>query len=263
MRVSQSNPEEAAMNARSRCLSLPALLAGLALALCTGTALADAYAVLSLVGDHVTIVAQGPETGSRLDQDAYQILPVKETALDDYVVVAAEDAVRKARPGATVTKLRANDRAMHGVGEGWLAPNSDALKSLVAFVTKAVPAAPDSHLVLILPLRAEPQFLTYAGYRGSGSVGGLGFYLGDAAIDREAIGGFLGVFANLQVVLVNLQTSAIEGQQRVVAGNAFSGANSKGAWDALSAERKFAVLQTLMQGELARAMPGVLAMRKP
>ena len=251
------------MNARTFCPPLHATLAGVALALCTGPALADTYAVLSLVGDRVTIVAQGPETGSRLDQDTYDILPIKESGLDDLVVVATEDAIRKSRPAATVTKLRGTNRGLHAVGEGWLAPNSDALRSLVAFVAKAVPAAPDAHLVLILPYRTEPQFLTYAGYRGSGSVGGLGFYLGVDAIDREVIGGFLGVFANLQVVLVNLQTGAIEAQQSAIAGSAYSAAESRGQWDALTGERKLAVLQTLTRGELERTLPVVLAQRQP
>lgn len=224
-----------------------------------GSAVADAYAVLSLVGDRMTIVTQGPKTGSHLDQDVYDVLPVTVPALDNVALAAAEAAIRKSDPAAPITHLRASDRTLYTLVDGWLDPDAAALRALVSFVAKAVPAAKDARLLLILPYRTEPQFLTYFGYRGSGSVGGLGFYLGASTVDREAINGFLGVFANLQLVLVDPRSGAIEAHEAVIAGNAYSAARSKGVWDALSAERKIEALQTLTQGEIERRVSAMVA----
>jgi len=235
--------------------SLRTGLAGLALAAWTGTVhAAENYQVLSLVGDHLTVARQGQQIGSHRDQDDYLNVPVVESAFDDIAVVAAEGAIRKARPGAAVTMLRAN-RAIYSVGDALIKPDSEQARSLVAFVAKAAPPTPDSRLLLILPYRAEPQFLTYNGYRGSGSVAGLGLYIGGATVDREPIPGFLGVFANIQMVLINTQTGAILAQQPVVAGTAYSAAMSKGTWDALDGEKKYAALKSLTQGEIERRIP--------
>ncbi len=235
--------------------SLRAGLAGLALAACAGNAMAaETYQVLSLVGDHLTIARQGTQVGSHLDPDDYLTIPVAENAFDDLAVVAAEGAIRKARPGAAVTMLRAK-RSIYAIGDGLMKPDSEQAKALVAWVAKAAPPAPDSRLLLILPYRAEPQFLTYRGYRGSGSVAGLGLYIGGATVDREPIPGFLGVFANLQLVLLDPKTGAVLAQQPVIAGSAYSAAMSKGTWDALDGEAKYAALKTLTQGEIERRVP--------
>ena len=195
----------------SPCRSPRVALAGLALALFAGTALAaEDFRILSLVGDRLTIITQGPQVGSHLDQDTYDILPIKVSALDDLALDAANKAVRRARPGATIMQLRATDRSLYEVGDGWQKPDSTSIRSLVAYVAKASPVAADSRLLLILPYKTEPQFLTYFGWRGTGAAGGLGFYLGTSNVNRESIPGFLGVFANLQLVLVNLRAGAIK-----------------------------------------------------
>lgn len=243
-------------DAWSGCFGL--LAVGIAAAAWAGSAFAEGYAVLSLIGDRMTIVSQGPKTGSHLDQDTYDVLPISVSTLDDLAIAAAEAAIRKSRPAASITRLRAADRTLLASGDGWLDADATALRALVAFVAKAAPKT-DSHLLLVLPYRTEPQFLTYSGYRGSGSVAGLGFYLGASNVDREALHGFLGVFANLQVLLVSLPSGAIEAHQPVIAGTAYSAALSKGTWNALSPERKIEVLQTLAQEEIERRVSAMVA----
>jgi hypothetical protein len=246
------------MNMRPRRVSPRAGLAGLALAACAATALgAENYSILSLVGDHFTVVHQGAQTGSHLDQDEYEKFPITGVALDDLAVAAAEAAIRRVRPDATVSLLRAS-RSIYPTDDGWLKADSAQARSLVAWVAKAAPPSPDSRLLVILPYRTEPQFLTYSGYRGTGSVAGLGFYFGFGTVDREIFPGFLGVFANLQMALVNLQTGAIEAHQPVIAGSAHSAAQSKGIWETLDRARKVAALTTLAQGEIERRIPAMV-----
>jgi hypothetical protein len=247
----------------SSCRSPRAALAGLVLALFAGTALAaEDFRILSLVGDRLTIITQGPQVGSHLDQDTYDILPIKVSALDDLALDAADKAVRRARPGATIMQLRATDRSLYEVGDGWQKPDSASIRSLATYVAKAAPVAADSRLLLILPYKTEPQFLTYFGWRGTGAAGGMGFYLGTSNVNRESIPGFLGVFANLQLVLVNLQSGAIEAHQPIIAGTAFSAAMTKGAWNALTAERKIEALQALAQGEIENQVSAMVGSRR-
>jgi hypothetical protein len=77
--------------------------------------------------------------------------------------------------------------------------------------------------------------------------------------------GFLGVFANFQLVLINLQTSVIEAQERAVVGTtvAASRAPDKTAWNALSQQEKMRALQFLIKREIERALPSMLGASKP
>jgi len=72
--------------------------------------------------------------------------------------------------------------------------------------------------------------------------------------------GFLGIFANFQIVMINLKDNAIETQQRVVIGTTFAAARApdKNPWNALSADGKIAALQSLMKAEIDRVVPGML-----
>lgn len=70
----------------------------------------------------------------------------------------------------------------------------------------------------------------------------------------------LSFFANFQLVLINLQTNAIEAYEMVAAGTtrAASRAADKNPWNAISAEQKIEVLQSLIKRESERALPRML-----
>ncbi len=241
-----------------------ARLVCLACAAWTGSAVADTYLVLSLLGDHLTKVNEVPSSDGRVDANGYEITPLSGHALDDFLIGTTGAAIEKAVPGATVTLLRATDPALYGSADGWLDVDAALIQRLASFVAKAAPTGSDARLVLIAPYRAQPSFTLGAAKRGSGSVAGLGFYVGRPSVDGDPASGFLGVFAQFQLLLIDLRSLAIANRQPVVVGMAYpaSDAPDKTAWNALTMPRKIAALQELTQDEIRRLIPGMVGSRK-
>lgn len=243
----------------------------LVLVFCAGAALADDYLILSLVGDHLTIITAASQVGSHLAPNRPQVVPLKDSQFDDFAVRTAADMIKNALPAASVTMLRAKDPDLYKMRDGWVDADSIDVRGLVTLVVKLFSPPAGSHLLLIAPYRDELQLQTDRGYLGGGfKSAGLGFYVDgstrmfDSGTLDSAVG-FLGVFTNFQLVLINLQNNAIEAQQRVVVGATFPAANApdKTPWNALSAEKKIAALQFLLKRETDRLLPGMLGSAKP
>jgi hypothetical protein len=257
------DPRGAKLSRRLRLLIL-------VLATWTGEGFAGTYVILSMVGDHVTIVSEAGQTGSRMDQNKHEVMRLSEPVFDDFAVRVADAAIAKARPAASVITLRAGDPALYALRDSWLDAETIEVKSLLAQLTNQFPSSPDTHLLLIAPFRAEPELKSDRSYLGTGKVAGLGSYMNASTRTRrsdtqESARGFLGIFAHFQPVLVNLQTSAIEAQEHAVVGTirSASRAEDRTPWNALSDAEKSKVLQSLMKGEIERLLPGMLSSRRP
>jgi len=242
----------------------------LVLAAWTGEAAADTYIILSLIGDRVTIIGQGTQVGSHFDQNRREVVPLVESQLDDFAVRVADATIAKVRPGASVITLRASDPKLYALRESWLDADAIEVRELLSLIPNQIPPSPDSHLLLITPYRDQPELKTDRLSLGSGKVAGLGFYLDSAKRLRrsdtmESAPGFLGVFAHFQLVLINLQTSAIEAHQRVVVGTTYSAARAEDRtpWNALSSTDKTRALASLMKDGIERWLPGMLSSQKP
>ncbi len=231
----------------------------------TGAATADTYLILSLLGDHLTIVTEAPPQAAVGDGNIYEIAQMSGTALEDFVVHAADGAIRRAAPTAPVIMLRATDPALYASKDGWFDITPEQIHALVTFVAQAVPPAADARLLLIAPYLAQPQLRTATDYRGSGSVAGLGFYVSPSFQRGHGIAGYLGVFTNFQLLLVNPRTEAVERREVIVAGTAYPAARAPNgvAANALNPEEKIKALQTLVQGEIDQHLPAMLAPVKP
>jgi hypothetical protein len=239
---------------------------GLCLA-CTAWACAahaETYLVLSLIGDHLTTVIEAPASDNRADANGYEIVPLTGRALDDFVVGTTGAAIEAAAPGAKVTLLRASDPALYASADGWVDVDAAQIQRLVSFVAKAVPATTDARLLLLAPYRAQPSFRIGGGRRGTGSVAGLGFYVGTGTIEGDPVPGYLGVFAHFQLLLIDVPSLAIVSRQPVVVSKAHpaSDAPDKTAWNALTMPRKIAALQELTQDEIRRFVPAMVGSRK-
>ena len=235
-----------------------------------GAAFADTYIILSLVGDHVTVVNQGGQTGSRFDQNQYQVARLVEPALDDFAARVADSVIAKLRPDASVTTLRANDPALYTLRDSWLEADAIEVTALLSLLTKQFPPSRGAHLLLVAPHRADIELRTTSDYRGHGKVAGLGFYLDTVTRARssdtlESGIGFLGVFANFQLLLIDLQTGAIEAHERVAVGTTYAASRAADGkpWNALSQHEKSMALGSLMKTEIERALPGMLSSRRP
>jgi hypothetical protein len=204
-------------------------------------------------------------TGTHLDANTYEVHRLPGTGFDDWIANVTESAVGRARPGARVTMLRVSGRSIYGIGSTGDEANVPGLQTLVANLAKHVPAVPDSRVVLVAPLRAEPELLSYEGYLGHGNVAGLGFYVGVMPVNRSWLAGFLGTFANFQLVLYEPRSERIEARERITVGSAVSATESSdgSAWNALSPERKVVVLEALVKAEIERRIPILLSTRSP
>jgi hypothetical protein len=233
----------------------------------TADANAEAYVILSLIGDHVTIVGQGSQVGSHLDQNKNEIVPLVESQLDDFAASVADATIAKLRPQAGAATLRASDPALYRMSDSWLDADLTGVQDVISAVRKQLPLLPDAHLLLITPYRDQPDMKTGSDSRGSGKVAGLGFYIDSVTrfVSLQGAPGFLGVFANFQLVLINLQTNAIEGHERVVLGTTHPAAYAKDrtVWNALTQTQKTRALQSLVRRGIESSLPRIISSPKP
>lgn len=234
-----------------------------------GAAAAETYVILSLIGDHLTVITEERQTGSRLDRNRQEVVPLPEPALDDFAARVADAMIGKVRSDASVITLRARDPTLYALRDSWLASDSVNVQALLSLVAKQLPASTDAHLLLITPYRDEPELKTDRASRGTGKVAGLGFYVESSTRIRrsdtlETGRGFLGVFAHFQLVLINLQSNAIEAHERVVLGTTYSAARAEDrtVWNALTQEQKARALESLMKRGIESSLPGMLSSQK-
>ena len=117
----------------------------------TGTASAQTYLILSLVGDRLTIITTQKQVGSNIDRNQQEVHQLNDHRLDDFAVRVADAAIAKARPAASVTMLRATDPALYALRNSWLDADAIEVQSLVSVIANLFPPSSDSHLVLIAP----------------------------------------------------------------------------------------------------------------
>ena len=236
----------------------------------SGTALAQTYLVLSLIGDRVTLVIAENQFGKNLDRSRQDVIQLTSSALDDFAVRVADATIAKVRPSASMVTLQATDPGLYTLRNAWIDTDIIEVQALISLVAKLLPTPTDAHLLLIAPRRDELELKTERGYRGNGSkVAGLGFYLDNRTSmwrsdTGETAKGFLGIFAHFQLVLIDLQSNAIEAQERAVVGTTRSAARAadKTPWNALSQEEKIKALESLIKGEIERLLPGMLGAPK-
>jgi len=246
-----------------------ATVLGVALTAWAGGAGAESYLILPLIGDRITIVGQQQQTGSRIDKNKITFVQIKEPGFDNAALVAVDKAIHAARPNATTSMLRSRDPKVYALRDSWLSTDAVDVKELLALVTSLADSPADAHLVLITPYRSEPMLKTDRDYRGSGMVAGLGFYIDVSTPMHNGAGengvGFLGVFANFQIAVIDLTSKAVEARERVVVGTAFPAAEAqdRNPWNALSAARKESELIGLMSREIESTLPRMLAAPKP
>ena len=243
-------------------------LLGLAFAAWAGDGFAQTYLVLPLLGDRVTIVTAERQSG-RVDSSRYEVVPQTVPTFDNHVLRAVQGTFQRARPDTAIIMLRATDPKLFALRDAWLDSDDVNVRALWLFIARQSAASAASHLLLITPYRSEPQMKVGGGeYRGTGKVAGLGFYLdGVTRLRRsdtdETATGFLGVFANFQLILINLQSETIEARERITVGQTFAAARAvdKSPWEALSPARKDAVLAHLITEEIENVLPGMLKAR--
>ena len=226
---------------------------------------ASSYAVMSLLGDKLTLSIYQIATGSRLDANRRIEMPLPDDALDGVAAFAADDAIKRLQPGAQTRLFSTRDAKLFAMQDK-LIDSSDGPATLAQAMKELVASSKASHLILITKHRAEARMRMYDGYIGSGRLAGLGFYVDKETelIDRSTGAssvGFFSPYAYLKVSLFEMDSVRQVRQASATSTNVVSAATSKTAvvaWDAMTSAQKFDVLKGVIVQAIDEAMPKVL-----
>ena len=223
------------------------------------------YAVLALVGDQLTISIYQPATGSRLDRNVRQVVPLQNDALDRALVQSIGAEIERLEPGANVELLAAGNHKVFEEANASL--DGGGVASLVPTIRSQVGSVKATHWLVVTKQRAEVGAETTDGQRlGSGSADGLGFY-----IDRtrsmmltstgEAAQGYLAPFAYLRLTLIEAATGKIVAETKAIRSRAIVRPDATHPWDALEPDEKVRMIQELAREGVEDELPKLLGKR--
>lgn len=224
------------------------------------------YAVLSLIGDKISVVGHETTTGSNMDRNRQGTIELNDRVLDNTAVLAASSAIKRLDARATTVLLASGDPKLYELQDKLFERQEQSL-ALLESVKGMLQSQNATYLVLITKHRSEAKLRTAYEYVGSGKIEGVGFYL-DATLptkrtDTHAVGaGFLAPFAYVKVMLVDAKTMAVIREQSADESTTLSTAVATGSLrpaDVLTGGQKLATLQNMIGKAIARVMPDVLA----
>jgi hypothetical protein len=218
---------------------------------------AQRYAVLSLIGDKMQLAfARGVE-GQPVDRIERRYIPLDDTSIDRAALLAANEQIKKLKPGSDPVLLQAFERSYFDTSAG--------TGALIEWIRGLVKDKKVTHAVLITKLSYDGIPDLQKAFIGSRSLEGVGFFVGrtpaPTGSDPMSAGpGFLSPFAYFQVTLVDLRTGQVLREEKGLASTAISATNtdSGNPWEALSGTEKVRTLTDLVGRELAIVMPKVL-----
>lgn len=223
-------------------------------------------AVLSLIGDRLLVVGGQMQTGSRLDKNKKDIIPLQTDDLDTATVIAFDKQAQALRPQLEIVLLRAKDASIHQLQDDVIAGKRDARELLVA-VAPLARRAGATHLVLFTKSRGEAKVRVDDGSIGSGFVDGLGFYVDrwvrtQKTAEGYAEVGILAPFAYFKAVVVDLDGLKVVGEETSHQARALFAKNineARDPWDYLSAGEKVDALKALSGEGVQQLAARVLA----
>jgi hypothetical protein len=221
----------------------------------------EKLALLSDIGDSMTVVIHQPSVGTHLDSNLKEVIALPDATFDDTAIKAAMDALERLStpaPFSTVAPTLASASKKLTISAGVLTPSKE--------LEGALRSSGATHLLLFTKYRADSMLKMASESIGSGKLEGLGFYIDQSFRMRrsdtgESGTGFLAPFAYFQVSLVDLTSWEILKTEAVMASTTLSGARLKqgsNPWDILAPEQKVAILQKLIQKETLRVIPILL-----
>jgi hypothetical protein len=245
------------------------IVAALACAGMFGTAGAFAqsqrsYAVLSLMADKITVVTRQAPTGSHLDRNLRQELPMPDDTFDAAAVNAVNEAIKRIEPKATTALYSTRDPKLFALQEKLIDGDlpSDALAQSLKDLLAQSKA---THLVLVTKHRADAAMHLADGSFGDGKLVGAGFYV-DPTIELtntksgEHSTGLFAPYAYLKLTLIDAASLHAVRQRATTTSHVFApGQSAKLPWALLSATQKVDALREVIEHAVDDAVPGLLA----
>ena len=221
----------------------------------------EKLALISTIGDTMSVVFYQPSVGSHLDQNRRQVFNLPDATFDETAIKATTDAVSRlsvatpipvvapALDAASRQSTSSTGRLVPSIGMQTILRNSGA-----------------THLLLFTKHRSNTMLKIANGTIGTGYLEGLGFYVDRSKrMSRSDNGrsgtGFLAPFAYFQVSLVDLSSWEILKEEIVQASTTLSAARLDEGfdpWDILNADQKVAILQKFIRTETTRVVPLLL-----
>ena len=219
------------------------------------------YAMLSLIGDKLDIVVYQTQTGSNIEQNRHEPLPIDDPLFDNAAVSAAGDAVRKVVPGAALVVLNSRSAALFE-RQRELFDEQDSKIALPDAIKTALQKENATHLILITKHRDDAILAFSDRYDGSGKLEGLGYYIDGVMPTKPGEGGetgrgYLAPYVYMKVSLIDAQTSRLIGKQIVKASQSVSVAraiDSANPWDAMTNEQKVRIIDQMIRREITRVV---------
>jgi hypothetical protein len=222
------------------------------------------YALMSLVGDKLTAVERGEQTGSRLDKNLVTDIPVRGDVLDRAALGVINQLIVQADPAAKPLALLTDEPVLY---EQQARLFDGKFVRLPSSLVKAAKDGGASHVFLVSKQRSTLNFRFLDGRQGQGAASGLGYYLEpNLVIDdidaSKRTQGFLGLFVHIRLTVVNLASEAIVGDRDVAFTDLYlsTGARARGAlpWDALSPTDKIKTISEMLMQALRDNAPALL-----
>jgi hypothetical protein len=221
------------------------------------------YAVLSLIGDQLTVARFQIATGSRLDTNVKTLIETPGGELDRAMAFAVDDALRQADAAAKVVPLIANDAAIYAAQSGD-AERGSAAQPLLPALRTLLAGTQATHLVLITKHRGDARIQLHNTRIGSGQLEGVGFYIDDGRrlVKRESgesSQGMLAPFVYARFSLVDI--ASMRTLQEEIATEAYGMSNQKAvsAWENLDPQQKSRLLQRMIRKAASETVPKLLA----
>jgi hypothetical protein len=215
---------------------------------------APVYAVLSLIGDRLDVVASQRQTGSKLDQNTRQSLPINDAVFDNIAINAVGRAIVKLNSRAEVAALNSRSPVLFAKHRELFTP-TDGVLSIPDAIKNAITAQKATHFILITKYNDEAQLKYLNGYDGVGRLEGLGFYL-DLFNQRPVIA----PYAYMKLVLVDMANQRVLNTRLIRASIALSERipSSPQAWDALTSAEKVQIMDQLIRDEITQVTPDLI-----
>lgn len=225
---------------------------------------APSYAVISELAREVSVVGAQNSVGSRLDSAQRQRLAVPDGALDKVALIAAQSALKKASPQATVWLIAPADTDFFPPRQSFAVGQTVALP---ADLSAALKENRSTHLLLLTRFCGEAEFRFDNLTESRDMLEGVGLFVERVSrVTNRSTGitgtGFLAPFVYLRVTLIDAATSQVINTRTTKASRIFSAGEAKDGsgnpWEALTNAEKMNTLRDILLREVDRLVPQVL-----